>query len=294
MMKIKTIALLIIAILLLPNIQASNVTVDRKSEDNVKEWTYMVYCGGDDVDWGAEEITDLMVNFVMNLTIPSNSKINAVVLYDWGQAFYAYLNQSRPLRSNIEIIEEYEEQNFKNYTTLRDFILTCKNDFPANRYFLHIHGHGMGWYGMVFDDEPGDDSKNDCLTMAEIKKAINESGGVDILETTNCNMGSFESAYGLRNITKYYIASEEVVNLFTPFIAVINNIKMLQRNHYKSTDFIAKKTVNTFKKSHFYSFSPIYIVLGLINNILSKQRVPLSTFVYDGFTMSAIRTDKIN
>jgi hypothetical protein len=44
--------------------------------------------------------------------------------------------------------------------------------------------------------------------MDEFQKALEETGGVDIICFTPCLMGAVESAYELRNCTNVYIGNE--------------------------------------------------------------------------------------
>ena len=195
----------------------------------------------------------------------------------------------RPFRLKLEILEEYDEINCGNYTTLRDFILRCKKEFPAERYFLHIHGHGYAWYGACCDNDTNDtEFPKDRLTMKEIRTALEESGGVDILEFTNCVMGNLESAYELRNCTEFYIGSESGVDTFSPAVALINNLKMFRCSYFRSTEIIAKKVVQSFKYGlfHLYRFSPVYFILNVLN-LYNYNRY------HKDFTFSTIKTIKL-
>ena len=291
---------IIITILLLLNAETGSAINKNNSNDGEKEWTYIVYCGGDDLE-NPMLSPDPLIDLAMNISFPFNNKINAVCLYDWnnvenGTAFYGRLKRVGLFRAKIEIIEEYEELNFINYTTLRDFIIRCKTEYPAKRYFLHIHGHGAAWAGGVHDQvtDEGISDQRRFLSMNEMHKALDESGGVDILEFTSCYLGSFEAAYELRNCTNFYIASEEQSKILTPFYSFSNDVRLLQRYYYRSTETIAKKLVSSFRRSHPYRFAPGYTILGILNSLINRQRFVFSDYIYDHFTMSAIRTDKLD
>jgi len=91
-----------------------------------------------------------------------------------------------------------------DYSTLKDFLVYGKKNFPAERYLLSIGNHGGGWKGACFDHTNSDG----FLTMDEFQKALDEVGGVDIICFTPCSMGALESAYELRNCTDIYIGNE--------------------------------------------------------------------------------------
>ena len=257
--------LAIVSILILTNtVMASTLNTNSKSE---KKWTLMMYFSLDE-DVFPQELYDKFIDFFFKHSLPSNKNINTVILLDTGRCFFAHGKNIRPFRLKLEILEEYDEINCGNYTTLRDFILRCKKEYPAERYFLYIHGHGYAWYGACSDNNTNDtEFTEDHLTMKEIRTALEESGGVDILEFTNCVMGNLESAYELRNCTEFYIGSESGVDTFSPAVALINNLKMFRSSYFRSTEIIAKKVVQSFKFGlfHLYRFSPVYFILDILN-----------------------------
>ncbi len=291
-MNRKLILTMVITILLISNSLIVLANFENKTIDK-KEWTYMIYAGGDqEGEWPeAEKILDT----IMNLSFFLNNKINIVFLMDFGEAFSGYAKHFRKFRANFHILEKYDEINCGNYSTLKNFVLRCKKDYPAERYFLHIHGHGSAWYGACPDTDTNESGVDyDILTMQEIHNALDESGGVDILEFTNCYMGNLESAYELRNCTKVYIGSQEACETYTPAITLLYNIKILQRNYYRSSEKIAEKIIKEFKYGLFYiyRFTPIYLLKGLKESLKNRQKLD-SYYIKNEFTMSAIKTEKL-
>lgn len=290
---------IIVVILLFLSVEAGSSIGANNSDVEEKEWTYIVFAGGDDLVTPLSP--DPFLDLLTKIPIPFNGKINAVCLYDYnndenGTAFMMHLKRVGLYRAKIEIVEEYDELNFLNYTTLRDFIIRCKTEYPAKRYFLRIQGHGWAWAGAIHD-QVTDEGKNPLfrvLTMNEIHKALDESGGVDILEFGSCYMGNFESAYELRNCTEFYIGSEPLFQLSTTIPTFLNDIKILQRYYYRSSETIAKKLVKRFRISHPYRFTPFYIILGLLTSLINKERFVISKHIIDLSTFSAVRTDKLD
>lgn len=302
-MDIKIIQIRIISILLVFVLFSSTIAVSKTDptplaqKSELKEWTLMFYCCAD-LDEANEEANESLLQIQkMFMKIPTLSKlkINIVVLIDAATVIYGYYSPSKlQIINKFSLIEEYEELNLGNYTVLRDFIIKCKNDFPANKYFLFGFGHGGAWRGAFPDSYTNDSEKHeDIITMEEIHKALNESGGTDILFLSNCIMGCLESAYELRNCTDVYISSQEVVsNHLIPISSWYNILKVLKKNPYSSSYDIADKIINRFKFIFRYRWSPMNFIVPLVNFLssgnLSRLKWPRA------FTMSAIRSDKIN
>ena len=99
-------------------------------------------------------------------------------------------------------LEDWGERNMGDWSTLYDFIVWGKANYPADRYILTMYDHGGGWMGACWDYT----SYYDFLLMDEIDCAIRNAGGVDILAfTAPCLMGALESAYELRDCVDVYI-----------------------------------------------------------------------------------------
>lgn len=289
-----SIAVLIVLIVILSATATSYIDVKSSiKKTEVKEWTLMFYCSGDDKLWFGDGNNTFLKNesvlkiqdMFMKLPIFSKLKINVVVLIDAATVIYGYYSPSRIKSINkFNLIEEYDEMNFGNYTTLRDFIIKCKSDFPANRYFLYGFGHGGGWRGAFSDDYINETGKTfDQITMEEIRLALEESGGVDIILLSNCIMACLESAYELRNCTDVYISSQEItIQLLLPATSWYNCINVLKKTPYLSSYDIADEVIKNYKKIY---RNPLSIMQERNRLFFNDPKV---------FTMSAIRTDKIN
>jgi hypothetical protein len=288
--------IIIVSILLILNIDTGSTINQKNILGEKKEWTYIYYLGGDDLSYPLMNLTDRSIDFITKIPIPYNNKINAVCLLDLGKSFLCHFKRVGLFRAKIKIIEEYDELNFLNYTTLRDFILRCKTEYPANRYFLRIQGHGFAWAGAIHDQvtDEGYNPLSKVLTVNEIHKALYESGGVDILELASCYMGSFEAAYEFRNSTDVIIGCEPMFQLSAAIPTLINDMTVLQRYYYKSSETIAKKLVKRFRMSHPYRFTPFYVALELILSIMNGKKFDLSENTFPVSTFSAIRTNKLD
>jgi len=206
-MKIKSIlCFLVVAFLLFPNLNLKNNekesfrlqgSINEKNAliSTTKEWTFMFY---DDADF--YRAGDPIEDFANAAS--SGNNLNVIVLQDTesGPARIWYIDRHH----NKVLLEEWGEVNMGSYQTLRNFIEYSKTKYPANRYLIALYGHGMGWEGACIDD-----TSKDWLSMEEMRKAIIETGEVDIIcFTAPCEMAAIESVYELKDCTDVYIGSE--------------------------------------------------------------------------------------
>lgn len=93
--------------------------------------------------------------------------------------------------------------------TLRDFITETAAAHPADHYALILWGHGCGpLFGVCHDELTGG-----LLTLPEIRTALTDSGiHFDWVGFDSCMMGTVETAYALRGLADYMLASEDTVS----------------------------------------------------------------------------------
>ena len=90
-----------------------------------------------------------------------------------------------------------------------------KQHYPAQHYALTIFDHGHGHTGVAWDDHPQGQLLPDCgllsycLTLRELRQALLAAGKVDVLYMEACLMATIEAAWQLRDLTDYYVASEQ-------------------------------------------------------------------------------------
>ncbi len=102
---------------------------------------------------------------------------------------------------------------------IADFLSWAKTNYPAEHYALFLLGHGWGWKGLLEDDDPGvlppfpggTPPAYVLASLGEVRNAISTAFGprnrLDLLVMDLCDMGVLESAYAMRGLTKYYIAT---------------------------------------------------------------------------------------
>lgn len=210
----------------------------------------------DDADF--ENAYDPLDHFAMEGW--SGNGLNAVVLQDRndGPAKIWYIDKYH----RKSVVDEWGEVNMGDYKTLRDFINYCKEHFPADKYILDLYNHGGGWLGACIDV-----TDNDSLSMDEIQRALEEAGGVDVLMfNAPCLMGNFEAVYEVREFVKVYIGSEELSGYK---LGVVGAICELLNHNYEPIE---------------CTYLGEYII-EQVEEIMHPNYY---------FTMSAVRTDKID
>ncbi|MBN2535930.1 MAG: hypothetical protein JXB88_23830 [Spirochaetales bacterium] len=213
------------------------------------KWTIMVYLDADNdlEQYGIEDLNEIEgVDF-------SGTGINVIALTDrspgydtsngnWADTrlfevthdFSGSMN-SAIVSTEIASIElglttgGSEELNMGDPAVCSHFIDFCKNNYPADNYFLILWNHGSGWKnnpGYVEKSFPGnlplpfdgrnprtravctDDTNSDVLYTKEIGNSI-EGKGITVVGFDACYSSMIEVAYELRNDADYMIASEE-------------------------------------------------------------------------------------
>ncbi|AOR25190.2 clostripain [Clostridium taeniosporum] len=97
------------------------------------------------------------------------------------------------------------EGNMGDAHTLKKFIDSCKDQYPADKYALIVSNHGGG----ARDDKKegvknpkavcwDETDNNDCLYTAEISDVLTDDESVDVLAYDACLMGTAEVAYQYR------------------------------------------------------------------------------------------------
>lgn len=92
-----------------------------------------------------------------------------------------------------------------DWRRLAEFMRWAKYRFPAHRYLLIIGNHGNGWRGLSYDDVSGRH-----IRAAELSKALESGGGVDVLASDACLMQMAEVVYELRGRAQVIVGSEEL------------------------------------------------------------------------------------
>ncbi|MFX1508015.1 MAG: clostripain-related cysteine peptidase, partial [Promethearchaeota archaeon] len=202
--------------------------LERKEDQSLdnstpgKSWTFMLYLDGDN---------DIEGDAVQNMEEierggGGNSKINVIILFDripgyddshgnWsGSRYYLASEDQSAVEFDSILLEDLGEVDMGNPTTLNNFLNFCFRNYPAENYCLDLWNHGWGANGMCADETDVNDESMG-LSLNSIQYAITNSTStygteIDVISMDACNMNTLEVAWELRNLCKYFIATEDV------------------------------------------------------------------------------------
>ncbi|UCF08715.1 MAG: hypothetical protein JSW28_03220, partial [Thermoplasmata archaeon] len=104
------------------------------------------------------------------------------------------------------LVGSIDEANMASPQTLVEFVNWSVTNYPAERYFLDLWGHGKGWQGVTSDKYSG----YDWLTMDEIKWALPKfKDRIDVIGFDNCNMAMVEVYTQFLGHVDYIVGSEK-------------------------------------------------------------------------------------
>ena len=188
-----------------------------------KDWTVMVFLNAkNDLErFGLQDMNEME-------TVGSSGRVNVVVQmgrmagYDssdgnWtGVRRYYVTKDSDNTRIASRVVQDMGRLNMGDADELRKFIVWAKRQYPARRYALVVWNHGNGWLrgnpadyegaskGISFDDETGNN-----IDTPQLRRALADAGGVDILASDACLMQMAEVAYEVRRAARFMVGSEE-------------------------------------------------------------------------------------
>jgi len=183
-------------------------------------WTMMVYMH----EGGLPDEEDIN-EMEMSGELPD--EFNIIVLWDLddpaAQDKMVYVKHD-PNGYNLDMVSEFIDDDGEvippgglvmgDEETLEKFIRYCFENYPAQHYILDLWDHGAG----IFQDPSKPPLfRNVCngLNLWELRMACENAlaeqtlvDKIDIIGFDVCSLGWIETAYALRNVTDYVIASE--------------------------------------------------------------------------------------
>lgn len=194
---------------------------------NVRKWTYMVYMGGDnnlstagllDLNEMEKAGSDGNVNIVLQAEFSKKYTNFSELGLSYSDQTMRFLikNDNNPDKVNLTDGQAVGNLNMAAATTLKDFIVWAKNNYPAENYALVIWDHGAGWkkarLKTAFKGAVQDETSKAFMSLPDLAKAVRDSGvRFDVINFDACLMGMYEVAYEFRGLTDYMVFSEEVV-----------------------------------------------------------------------------------
>lgn len=204
-----------------------NITVTTGSsvqyKDTSKKLTVMVYSDADNnlEDSLLQDIEQMKDGYVdnpnLNLIVlvdrsPDYSDDSSVLGEDFSDSRMYKIERNKAIRIDgedafpeITTTSNYEA-NMGDANTLKKFIDSCKQNYPADKYALIMSNHGGGARDNKLIEQVKDPkavcfdetSDSDCLYTAEISDKLTDNESVDVLAYDACLMGTAEIAYQYR------------------------------------------------------------------------------------------------
>ena len=158
------------------------------------------------------------------------------------------------------VIPAGDEVDMADPATLRDFVVFCANNFPADRLVLVLWGHGYGWHGLCPD-------KTGLLTLPELSSALSESTTtigrtLDIMVVDACTQATFEMFAQISPYVDYFVGAENNIPYYgLPYGDILNG---LATDHGQSMEEFGSLIVEEYI-DYAWATSPYSATLGAFN-----------------------------
>jgi hypothetical protein len=192
------------------------------------QWTYLVYMAADN------SLSDAAAfNIKQMVAANSSSNVKVVVQMEQSQryseaAVSAYTQRGTVMNGASQLASMGRNVKMNERQSLTEFIQWGKKTYPAQRYALVLWSHGGGWKadktarGALIDESSGTGS---AMSVKNIAAAVEEAGGVDVLNFDACLMAMYEVAYEMRKAAKVMVASEDTIpGTGNPYDKILNKL----------------------------------------------------------------------
>lgn len=214
-------------------------TTQSQMKPASKAWTTLYYLDADYNGGYADPLQQLFID-----EINSTANVNVVVIQDTlnEPAFIYYIDENH----TKVVLEELGEVNMGDYQVLQEFLAYGKQHYPAERSLLWVYDHGGAWKGACLDETDGAIG----MTLDNFQKALQATGGVDVICFLACLMSSIEAVYELRNDVDVFVGSEDLAYM-TWFDDICGDTNtLLTESPSLSNDEIGSMIVQYFQDSH--------------------------------------------
>ncbi|RKZ25380.1 hypothetical protein DRQ26_05960, partial [bacterium] len=220
-----------------------NRSFDIRVESTPKEWTIMVYIGGDNnlspyINSDCDEMETVGSDANINIVAQIDGRYNALEgVYgyddylgnDWQTVRRYYIQSPNTNNGRIDhgFIQDLGELNSEDPEVVKQFIFWAVKNYPAKRYLLVLWNHGAGWAkkkstspsditkGIIFDDTDGDNTGLNASNgeLADIFEDVRDTIGhsLDILAFDACIVGMEEIEYEVLGYVDFLVHSEASV-----------------------------------------------------------------------------------
>ncbi|MEK3762429.1 clostripain-related cysteine peptidase [Paenibacillus sp. FSL P4-0338] len=216
-----------------------------EQDKNLDSTTILIYAVGSDLESQQGRLTDDLEEILRGQP-NQNTKI---LLQTGGTLNYhnKYMTDGASerfevSRGQLQKHDSHIQTAASDPKTLKDFLVWGKTVAPSERYILILWDHGYGTMGGFGADEL---NERKTMKVSELSQAIGSSDMYfDLIVFDACLMGTVETAYALRNQSKYLIASEDS----TPAAGLYYTtwIGALERNPQISTERVGRLILDSF------------------------------------------------
>lgn len=193
--------------------QTLSIDISPANAPGAQTWTFLLYLDGDAPNLAPflNRTSALGALYRLEHTAP-NPNVTVVALYDGplsgGGDSFRYV-----LKPDGTLTQDYlGEVDMGDPQTLINFVQSGQRIAPADHYYLALADHANALDGIAWDLTT---DRNEHLTNTELRQAlgsITENGAhpLDILHLDGCLMGLVETAYQVRGMAHYLVASENI------------------------------------------------------------------------------------
>lgn len=225
--------LISIGIFLLPSghgkdfslLESSNFSKQRK------EWTVLIFMSADNdlssyAEYDIKEMESVIAG-QQNLGA-STDKVNVIVEADFAAhngSFRYYIKQFKD--SNLDesirspVVAHYKEDYLAVKDRFHSFVKWGKENYPAEKYFIILWGHGEGYGGVAFDN-----SDQTSMTIKDVKQSLSNGEKADILAFDACLMQSLEVVSEVKDSAQFVLGSNQIQNyLGLPYRVILDQLQ---------------------------------------------------------------------
>jgi uncharacterized membrane protein len=183
------------------------------------KWTYMVYMSADN---NLEDEAILNVNQME--VVGSNDDVNIVIQLDrspdwdetngnWtGTRRYLISPDSDPDVINSQLLEDMGEVDMGKGESLKEFVIWAVTNYPADRFYLDVWGHGGGWRdGTCNDYTSGSVIDTDELGIALKTAEMATNTTLDGVGFDQCLMAQLEVFYEIKQFAHVLVGAETLI-----------------------------------------------------------------------------------
>jgi len=177
-------------------------------------WTVLVYMDGDnDLErWVTHDIDRELA------AAGSTADVQVVVLADRSPRYSTAdgdwkgtlaFHVTKGMRATPEnAVADWGERDMGSPQTLSDFVTWAKASYPARHTALFLWDHGWGWWP---DYTLWDATSNDSMDMDEVRRAMEETHGVDVVGMDTCLGQMIEVEATFRGFADAIVGSEDEI-----------------------------------------------------------------------------------